>query len=207
MVLYKRRQLFSGLSIKVGMVFSRVGISPNSWTILVIVPTLFSLYYLLGRQFLVAAAFLIISAFIDFIDGSVARVMGKVTKLGAYLDTIMDRYVEAIILVGLLFVGLPDFYLSSTVWIFLFLLGSMMTTYTKAAAKEKELSDKEITGGLLERGERLIILFVGILLAYFRLSYLTYIIVALAVLTNITALQRIKIAVNSARNIARLKAK
>jgi len=207
MVLYRKREMFSDLSIKIGMVFSKFGLSPNHWTLLVVLPTLASLYFIIDKQFLVAAGFLIAAAFIDLIDGSVARVMGKTTKLGAYLDTIMDRYVEAIILTGLLFVNLPDFYLPSEVWIFLFLLGSMMTTYAKAAAKEKELSDKEITGGLLERGERLIILFAGILLAHFRLSYLTYIIVALAILTNITALQRIKIAVDSAKNASRLKAK
>ena len=69
-----------------------------------------------------------------------------------------------------------------------------MTTYVKAAAKEKELVEKELKGGLLERAERLIILFIGILLAYFDKFYLTYIIVVLAVLTNISALQRIIIA-------------
>ena len=198
MVLYKRREWFSNLSIKVGIVFSKAGLSPNHWTMLVLLPTLASLYFIIGRQFLLAASFLIASSFIDFIDGSVARVMGKVTKFGAYLDTIMDRYVEAIILAGLLFIGLPDFYVPAYVWIFIFLFGSFMTTYAKAAAKEKELTDKEITGGLLERGERLIILFAGILLAHFSLSYLTYIIAMLAVLTNVTALQRIKIAANAA---------
>ncbi len=205
MVLYRKREVFSGLSIKVGMAFSKLGLSPNSWTLLVILPTLVSLYFILDRQFLIAAAFLLLSAFLDFVDGSVARVMGKVTKLGAYLDTIMDRYVEAIILLGLLFINLPDFYVPAYVWIFVFFCGSFMTTYAKAAAKEKELSDKEITGGLLERGERLIILFAGILLAAFRLSYLTYIIVMLAILTNVTALQRIHIAIDSTRTKNRLQ--
>jgi len=202
MVLYRNRERFSNLSIKIGIVFSKAGLSPNHWTMLVILPAFASVYFLLEKQFLAAAAFLLLSAFLDFVDGSVARVMGKVTKFGAYLDTVMDRYVEAIILVGLLFVNLPGFYFPAYVWIFIFFFGSFMTTYAKSAAKEKELTEKEITGGLLERGERLIILFVGILLAYFRLSYLTYIIVMLAVLTNMTALQRIKIAADSARRTA-----
>ena len=194
MVLYKKRDSFSNVSIKIGIVFSKLGLSPNQWTMLVILPTLVSLYFILERQFLAAAAFLLISAFLDLVDGSVARVMGKVTRLGAYLDTVMDRYVEAVILLGLLFVGLPGFYVPAYVWIFLFFFGSFMTTYAKAAAKEKDLVEKEIKGGLLERGERLIILFLGILLAHFSPSYLTYIIVILAVLTNLTALQRIRIA-------------
>lgn len=200
MVLYRNRDWFKGLSIKIGIVFSKFGLSPNSWTLLVIIPTLISVYYLLQQKFLIAAAFLMISAFLDFVDGSVARVMGKVTKFGAYLDTVMDRYVEAIIILGLLFCGLPDFYLPAPAWLFIFFFGSMMTTYAKAAAKEKELTDNELAGGLLERGERLIILFIGILLAQFRLSYLVYIIAILAVLTNLTAIQRILTASGASRN-------
>jgi archaetidylinositol phosphate synthase len=198
MVLYRNRDWFKGLSIKIGILFSKAGLSPNSWTLLVIVPTFISLYFLLQQRFLMAAAFLLVSAFLDFVDGSVARVMGKVTKFGAYLDTIMDRYVEAVIILGLLFCGLPDFYLPAAAWLFIFFFGSMMTTYAKAAAKEKELTEKELTGGLLERGERLIILFVGILLGAYSPMHLVYTIVILAVLTNFTALQRIAMASRAA---------
>ena len=76
-----------------------------------------------------------------------------------------------------------------------YLFGSMTITYAKAAAKEKELTKKEISGGLLERPERMILLFIGIVSAYFSPLYLTYVLVLLAVLVNITALQRIRIAV------------
>ncbi len=199
MVLYRNRDWFKNISIKVGLLFSKTGLSPNGWTLLVIIPTIISLYYLLQQKFLIAAAFLLVSAFLDFVDGSVARVMGKVTKFGAYLDTIMDRYVEAIIILGLLFCGLPSFYLPAAAWLFIFFFGSFMTTYAKAAAKEKELTEKELTGGLLERGERLIILFAGILLGAYNVNYLVYIVVMLAVLTNVTALQRIVIASREAR--------
>jgi archaetidylinositol phosphate synthase len=144
-----------------------------------------------------------VSAFLDMVDGAVARVMGKVTKFGAYLDTLMDRYVEALIVLGLLFVGLPDFFLPSAAWLFIYSMGGMLTTYAKSAAKEKELVEKEIKGGLLERAERLIILFVGILLAIVDKSYLTYVIVALAVLANVSALQRAWIARNASMKRAR----
>ncbi len=194
MTLYKKRERFSKLSIRVGMVFSKVGLSPNQWTLLSFVPAVFSFYFLIQRYFLPAAILFFLSSFIDWIDGSIARVMGKVSKLGAYLDTIMDRYVEAIVLLGLLFANLPDFYLPIYAWLFLYLLGSFMTTYAKSAAKEKNLVEGELRGGLLERAERLIILFFGILLAHLNPIYLTYVIVILAVLTNVSALQRMWIA-------------
>ena len=191
MTLYKRRDRFSGFSVKVGILFSKIGLSPNQWTLISLIPVILAVYFLMNQEFIWAAILFIISSFIDLIDGSVARVTGKVSKLGAYLDTIVDRYIEGIIIFGLLFAGLPDLWLPISAWLFLYFFGGMMTTYAKAAAKEKELVEEELKGGLLERAERLIILFIGILLAYFDPFYLTYVIVVLAILTNITAIQRI----------------
>jgi len=202
MTFYKRRERFTGLSVKIGMVFAKFGLSPNQWTLVTILPALVAVWFLVKDQFLWAALFFFIAAFIDLIDGSVARVTGRVTKLGAYLDTVIDRYVEGIIVFGLLFANLPalpvfGLNIPVYVWIFLYFFGGMMTTYAKAAAKEKELVGKELKGGLIERAERLIILFIGILLAYFDPFYLTYIIIILAALANVSALQRIYIASRS----------
>jgi len=194
MTFYANRQKLGGISSKIGKTFAKLGLSPNQWTFLTLIPTIVSFYFLVQRDFLLAALFFFISSFMDWIDGSVARVTGKTTKFGAYLDSIMDRYVEFIIALGFLFAGLPNFYLPIEFWILLYMFGSLMTTYAKAAAKEKDLVDKEIKGGLIERAERLIILFLGMILAYFGRIYLTYIIVILAILTNITALQRMRIA-------------
>jgi phosphatidylglycerophosphate synthase len=197
MSLYKKRERFNRLSIKVGLVFSRLGLSPNQWTLLTLLPALAAFYFILQQNFVAAFIFFAAAAFFDLIDGSVARVTGKVTKKGAYLDTIIDRYVEFIIILGLFLVPLPGFYMPATFWLFLYLFGGMMTTYAKAAAKEKELIEgKELKGGLLERAERLMILFVGILVAYFSLLWLTIILAILAVLTNVTAIQRIAKAVS-----------
>jgi len=203
MVFYKNREKFSGLSVKVGIVFSKLGLSPNAWTLLTILPTLAAFWMLVKEQFLYAAGWFIIAAFIDMVDGAVARVTGRATRFGAYLDTIMDRYVEGIIVFGLLFASLPLFYVPAYAWIFLYFFGGFMTTYAKSAAKEKGLVEKELRGGLLERAERLIILFAGILLAAYRPLYLTYIVVLLAVLSNITALQRVWIARGAASSSAK----
>ncbi len=191
MMLYKHREKFQKLSIWIGMLFSRLRLSPNQWTMLSFLPAIVSFYFLITEDFFSATFFFGISAFFDLIDGSVARVTGKVTKKGAYLDTVVDRYIEFIALLALLFVALPSYVLPAYAWIFVYLFGAMMTTYAKAAAKEKELVEKELRGGILERTERLIFLFIGILLANFSKQYLVYAIAILAILANITALQRI----------------
>ncbi len=190
MAMYAARERFQSLSIKIGIIFSKVGLSPNQWTMISILPVLVAVYFLYYHEFITAALLFIVSSFIDLVDGSVARVTGRVSRLGAYLDTVVDRYVEGIIIIGLVFVSLPPFLIDARVWIMIFFFGGMMTTYVKAAAKEKELVTRELKGGLLERAERLIILFVGILLASIDMMFLTYVLVLLAILTNITALQR-----------------
>jgi len=72
-----------------------------------------------------------------------------------------------------------------------------MTTYAKSAALEKGLVERELRGGLLERAERLVLLFLIILVTNFSRSYAMYLIVAAAILTNLSALQRIILALKS----------
>lgn len=207
MTLYKKREQFGSLSIKIGMIFSKFGLSPNQWTIVSLIPALAAVFFLANGQFLEAAGCFIVASFLDMVDGSVARVTGRVTRFGAYLDTIIDRYVEALIILGLLFVTLPavdipylPWKVPMTAWLFVYFFGGIMTTYSKAAAKEKNIFvDKELRGGLLERAERLLLLFIGILLAHFDPWLLSVMIIILAVLANISALQRMYIAYKEAK--------
>ena len=190
---YKRRAKFGKLSEKIGQVFGKLPLGPNHWTMLTIVIVSISAYFVTQGEFLLASVLLLLSAFLDMVDGAVARATNKATLFGGFFDTVVDRYVEGIIIFSLLFAQLPDFILPSSAWILLALFGSMITTYVKAAAKEKELvpKGKEVVGGVVERGERLLLLFFGILLASQNIIFLTYSIVGLAVLSNIAGLQRI----------------
>lgn len=190
-MLYERRDRFSGIDRKIGKSFGFL--PPNTWTMLSLVAAAFVFYFVLKEKFIFAALFFALAAFFDKIDGAVARYKNIATKKGAYLDTIADRYAELIAISGFLFIQMPSFILPFYAWLFLYLFGSMMTTYAKAAAKEK--LGKDIRGGLLERAERMILLFAGLVLAYFSKSYFVYAIVLMAVLSNITAFQRIRKAV------------
>jgi phosphatidylglycerophosphate synthase len=177
-------------------------LSGNAWTIVGLVLTVIAAYFAINAVFWSAAFFLFIAVACDFIDGAVARYRGEATNIGAYYDTIADRYGEGIIVLSLLFAFLPPFYLQSYFWVGLYLFGSLMTTYAKAAAKEKNLTDKPITGGLVERPERMVLLVLGFIAAEFGAINLTYVIVMLAILTNVTAIQRIDSALKSAKKIS-----
>ena len=193
-MLEEKREKFKELSQKTGEIFSKLGLTPNQYTLISLFFVLVSFYFLIKERLILALIFFLLAAFLDFIDGAVAKFLEKKTKKGAYLDTISDRYVEGIILLGFLFLPLADFLLPAKIWIFLAFFGSLMTTYSKAAAKEKELTQKELKKGLLGRAERIILIFLAIFLGILNLLWAIYPIIFLAIFSNLTTLQRIYLA-------------
>jgi phosphatidylglycerophosphate synthase len=190
-MLSENRKKFERVSEKVGKIFSKTGISPNAFTFFSLIFAVLSFIFIVKNNFILAATFFIIASLLDLIDGAVAKFKNVATKTGAYLDTICDRYVEAIFLFGFLFLPLPKIYLDSKFWVFLALFGSLMTTYAKAAGKEKEILKEELKKGLLERPERLFLIFLSLILGIFNFSWIIYPIIFLAVFSNLTAIQRI----------------
>ena len=185
----------SGFRKAIGETFSKFGLSPNQWTVMSLIVAAFAFTFILNEQYVLGAVFIALSGFVDLIDGAVARHTGRVTKEGAYIDTIADRYAEFLYVLPLAFIAMPTVFLPFKAWLLLYLFGAMMTTYAKAAAKEKELGVEEIRGGLLERAERVSIYTIGLLLASMDILYLTYAVILLAMLVNISALQRVKKAI------------
>jgi phosphatidylglycerophosphate synthase len=193
-MLEEKREKFKKIEEKIGRIFSKLEPSPNQYTLNSIVFGIFCFVSLVFRNFVLALIFFLVSAILDFVDGAVARYSGKVTKVGAYLDTISDRFVEGLIFLGLLSLPLPKFIIETKYWIFLAFFGSLMTTYAKAAAKEKELVIQELKKGFFGRGERMILLSITFFLGIFNQNLMIYPISLLAIFSNLTALQRIILA-------------
>jgi phosphatidylglycerophosphate synthase len=192
-----KREWFKPQERFIGRTLGKLPITPNQWTFLSIVFALIGLCFVVNSNFFLALLFFLISGVLDFVDGSVARAKNMASKTGAYIDTIVDRYVEGIMFMSLLFVSLPVIMVPASVWICLSIFGSIVTTYAKAAAKEKELVTQELKGGLLSRGERIILLlFLFALLSFSQFYPATIILIIIAVLSNFTALQRFFSAIN-----------
>lgn len=187
----KKRMAFHSVSVKIGLTFSRIPLTPNQWTALSLVPAIIAAYLLTIEYFVSAGVLFFAALFIDWIDGGVAKVVGKASAKGAYVDTIVDRYVEGIIIFGLLFAGLPAFFIPVRGWILLMLCGFFFSTYAKSASAEKRIMQEEHKGSFMDRAERVLVLGAGILLAGLAPIYLTLVVAVLAVATNLAALQRI----------------
>ena len=172
--------------------------NPNVLTISSIIITLPTPYLMWLHHYwayVLAFILLLIASAFDMLDGLVARYWGRASKLGAFLDSTLDRYVDFIALVDLWIVSDRGFL--SMVLLLLAVLGSLMTSYTRARAEA--LGMKMMGVGLLEREERLILILL-ILLIFIATGIgvvILYGLLLLALLTNITAIERIVTVVRS----------
>ncbi len=196
------------ISIKTGIIFSRFGISPNTWTVMGLIPAILGFIILAIYQDLLASLlFFILSGVIDAIDGAVARVTRSISAQGAFLDGIIDRYVEILLYMGLLFFlfSREEFLLPNSFWISLLIFGALMPTYIRSYAHHRgvviDSEDLRRMGGLLERAERLTLIYIGMFLGLFEEIWLVYVIAIASILANITALQRLWFVINYGKRI------
>lgn len=182
-----------------------LGLSPNAWTLLSLLPAVAGMAALIHGRLGWGLLLFSLSAFIDIVDGTVARVTGQASVKGAFIDGVVDRYVELLLYLGLLFyLGRGQFLgLPTEVWFMLLIFGSLMTTFVRAYADHRGLVKGEAElkrmGGLLERFERLMLLYAGMFLGLFDPEWLMAVVALAVVLANLTALQRIAFAIRQAR--------
>ena len=132
---------------------------------------------------------LILSAPMDALDGTVARLSGVTSKFGAFWDSTVDRYSEASVLVGVMFYGLSlhdDWIISLP---FVAMWGSLMVSYTRSRAEALGVDCKV---GILTRLERVVITVAMLLLDPLWPHWPLLIgLIVLAAGSHVTAIQRI----------------
>ena len=177
-----------------------IGLSGNSWTLLSIVPAICGLAALIWHQLLLGLLLFAASGAIDMVDGAIARARNEASSRGAFIDGVVDRYVELLLCLGLLFyLGPAEFLgLPAEAWFVLLVFGSLMTSFVRAYADNRGLvkdpAQLKKMGGLLERGERFLLLYAGMLGAFFNPQWLMAAVALAAALANLTALQRVAFA-------------
>ena len=172
----------------VARAFAKAGFSPNSLTMIgLLIGSAAAWLFADGKTILAGIALLVCGAF-DLIDGAVARLTGKETAFGGLLDSVIDRYVDFAIFIGIIYGGLADLWiLPSWAWATLALTGSFMVSYTRARAEAA--GSRKLDVGIAERGERILILALGGLLGLTRFA-----VAIVAILAHATAIHRIIVA-------------
>ncbi|VVB58909.1 Bifunctional IPC transferase and DIPP synthase [Candidatus Anstonella stagnisolia] len=178
-----------------GKAFTFLPLSPTQITMLAPIFALVSLYFMYHRQMEFAIVAFVLSALMDALDGAVARARGQVTKKGGFFDGVCDRFVEFFVLVGLLAYGIGTFILPADVWVLLFVFfGTCMTSFVSAYADHREVMPAKEAADLpamFHRPERVVCIFLAMLVAPASAVGATAIIGAGAMLSMLTVAQKI----------------
>lgn len=158
------------------------GVHPNVLTLLGLLINLWAAVLFASGRFFAAGLVVFLAGFFDLADGPVARAQGRVTEFGAFFDSVMDRYSDII-----LYMGLLVYYARGNRFFYVVLAavvmgGSVMVSYTRARA---ESLIKSCRVGFLERPERLVLIILGAL--FDRMAPVLWVI---AVLSNATVIHR-----------------
>jgi len=166
-----------------------VGVTPSALTLSGLALSGLSGLALARGHFPGAGVLLMLAGLCDMLDGAVARISGRTSDEGAFLDSTVDRYAEAFVLLGAL-----HYYLFrsaaapegvTAISIFLAFWGSLLVSYTRARA---EGVGRSCSVGVAERPERIVLLIVG---ALFGPAVMRVVLWVLVVLAHLTAVQRI----------------
>lgn len=136
------------------------------------------------EHFLFGALALLLSGFFDILDGALARSSEKVTVFGGFLDSVLDRYTDLLVMGGIFFFYITHGSIRYASLTFVAAIGTAIIPYARARAEAAAI---QCRSGLLERPERITLLLVGLFIPVL----LSFVIIILAVLTHITVIQRI----------------
>jgi CDP-diacylglycerol--glycerol-3-phosphate 3-phosphatidyltransferase len=157
-------------------------IHPNVLTFLGLVINIWAAWLFARGSFTWAGVVVIGAGLFDMVDGRVARVTDQVTRFGGFFDSVLDRYSDLA-----LYMGLLVFYASINRFFYIVLTaivmtGSVMVSYTRARA---ENAIPKCKVGFLERPERVVLIIIGAL--FDRMAPVLWVI---AVLSNVTVIHR-----------------
>ena len=162
---------------------NRIGLMPNTVTVLGLLGNFIGAYFLAVGSITVGGIIILLMGPIDALDGTMARLRGQPTVFGAFVDSVTDRYSELVIFGGLLIHFLLTGNVGGSALVYLAAAGSILVSYIRARAQSVGYDTKI---GILSRVERFLVLVPCLI---FNIPIVALWI--MAILTNVTAIQRI----------------
>jgi CDP-diacylglycerol--glycerol-3-phosphate 3-phosphatidyltransferase len=179
----RMRVIFKGTLDSVGAFFNRLGIFPNTMTLIGVAGNIVAAVLLALGHITVGGILVLVMGLVDTVDGAMARLRGMPSEFGAFVDSVSDRYSELVIFGGLLYYFLARGDWISALGIYIAASGSVLVSYVRARAASVGMDTKV---GFLSRFERYLVMAPTLI---FNIPMVGIWIIA--VLANFTALQRI----------------
>lgn len=168
----------------VGRVIARTHITPNTITVIGLFLNMAVAAVIASGNLILGGVLLLVAGGFDVVDGAVARATNQTSEFGAFFDSTIDRYADAVILGGLLVYFIQEDAGTTPILLaFIVVLGSLMISYTRSKAESLGLRGNV---GFAQRAERVIILSIALLAT--RPEWGLWL---LAILTHFTVGQRV----------------
>lgn len=177
------RVVFKGVLDPAGAFFNKLGIYPNTMTIIGLVGNVIGAALIALGYMTIGGIIIMVMGLVDTLDGTMARLRGMPSEFGAFVDSVTDRYSELIIYAGLLYFFVQRADWVSVLGIYIAASGSVLVSYVRARAASVGMDTKV---GFLSRFERYLVLAPALI---FKIPMVGIWIIA--VFANITAIQRI----------------
>lgn len=176
------RRTFKGVFDTLGAALLRLGLTPNAMTLLGLLISVAGAALLALGQIQWGGALVLLAGPFDALDGTMARLNNQPTKLGAFADSVVDRWSELAVFFGLLYYYFQQGDLLLSMLVFAATMGSVMVSYTKSRAETLGFT---CNVGIFTRVERYLVLAPALVLGIPWLG-----VGLIAVLGNFTAVQR-----------------
>lgn len=176
----------------VGRVLVRLRLKPNHLTVCGLGASLLSAAAFASSRPQLAGVLLAMAGLCDYFDGTLARASGRVTPFGAFLDSVIDRYSDLVVLLSVVLLFAHASQWRAVAISMVALVGSVMVSYTRARA---ESIGVVCNVGLMERPERIICLVAGAVFGLLEPAMW-----ALALFSNATAVHRIAVTRQATRS-------
>ena len=187
------RKTFKGVIDPIAAFFLKLGLTPNAITIIGLILAAVAAFLVATNRMLFGGLVLLVGAPLDVVDGAMARQLGEPSKFGAFFDSVIDRYAELFVLLGLLIHFTINDHMMGSILAFAAAIGSVMVSYNKARAEALGFTAKT---GILTRVERIIVMVFFLIIQQPVIGLWI-----IAILANVTAIQRILFVRKQAVNI------
>jgi CDP-diacylglycerol--glycerol-3-phosphate 3-phosphatidyltransferase len=175
-------------------VFAALHINPNALTVFGFAISMVAAYLFAYGYFRWAGVMIIAAGLFDMLDGRVARLSNRVTPFGGFFDSVLDRYSDLCLMIGLLvYYGRINRFWYVTL-VAIVMIGSVMVSYARARAENLIPSCRV---GFLERPERTVLLILGAM--FDRMAPVLWVI---AVLSTLTVIHRVVYTWQETRRLA-----
>lgn len=155
-----------GLALPIALAFGRLGLTPNMLTVIGFGISVGAAVAAGFGAWVVAASLVIFGGVFDLFDGALARATNKVSRLGAFLDSVFDRAGEAVVYLGIVAASQAAGFSAGTLFGGAAMAASFMVSYTRAKSESLGFTPgtKMANVGIAPREVRMVILTVGLLL-------------------------------------------